>query len=117
MYALIDYNGEQIRIQEGEKVRVPYQKTLKVGSKIEFNQVLFFDDGKTKKIGNPYLKSISFKAKVDSHNKDSKVIVFKKKRRKGHQKKNGHQQPYTLLIVDKFNSKKITLIYMCYYAT
>lgn len=106
MYALIDYNGEQIKIQEGEKVRIPYQKTLKIGSKIEFNQVLFFDDGKTKKIGNPYLKSTSFKAKVDSHIKDSKVIVFKKKRRKGHQKKNGHQQPYTLLVIDKFNSKK-----------
>ena len=106
MYALVNYNGEQIKIQEGKKVRVPYQKTLKIGSKIEFNQVLFFDDGKTKKIGTPYLQSMSFKAKVDSHSKDSKIIVFKKKRRKGYQKKNGHQQSYTLLLVDKFNSKK-----------
>ena len=108
MYALVNYKGEQIRIQEGEKVKVPFQKDLKVGSKIEFDQVLFYDDGKTKKIGKPYLKSISLKAKVDSHIKDSKVIVFKKKRRKGYQKKNGHQQPFTLLLVDKFTSKKTT---------
>jgi len=106
MYALVNFKGEQIKIKEGEKVKVPFQKDLKVGSKIEFDQVLFFDDGKTKKIGKPYLKSISLKAKVDSHSKDSKIIVFKKKRRKGHQKKNGHQQPFTLLLVDKFTSKK-----------
>ena len=106
MYALVNYKGEQIKIQEGEKVKVPFQKDLKVGSKVEFQQVLFLDDGKTKKVGKPYLKSISLKAKVDSHSKDTKVIVFKKKRRKGHQKKNGHQQPFTLLLVDKFSSKK-----------
>ena len=108
MYALVNYKGVQIKIQEGEKVRVPYQKELKIGTKVEFDQVLFFDDGKAKKVGNPYLKSTSFKAKVDSHNKDTKVIVFKKKRRKGYQKKNGHQQPFTLLLIDKFTTKKIS---------
>ena len=49
MYALVNYKGEQIKIQEGEKVKVPFQKDLKVGSKVEFQQVLFLDDGKTKK--------------------------------------------------------------------
>ena len=106
MYALVNYNGEQIKIQEDAKVRIPYQKALKIGSKIEFNQVLFFDDGKTKKIGNPYLKSMSFNAKVDSHNKDSKVIVFKKKRRKGHQKKNGYRDNFTMIQVDKLSTSK-----------
>ena len=108
MYALVNYKGEQIKIEEGEKVRVPFQKDLKIGSKIEFDQILFYDDGKTKKIGNPYLKSITLNAKVDSHCKDAKVIVFKKKRRKGYQKKNGHKQPFTLLLIDKFTTKKNT---------
>ena len=108
MEALINYKGQQILLTEGEKVKIPYQKDLKPGSSMEFNEVLYFFDGKKRKIGNPYLKSFSVKGKVDSHFKDSKVVVFKKKRRKGHQKKNGHRQPYTLLQINKLQAKKTT---------
>ena len=69
----------------------------------------FFDDGKNKKVGNPYLKSLSFSGKIESHGKEKKIIVFKKKRRKGHQKKNGHQQQFTYVTIDKFSkTKKVT---------
>ena len=108
MEALINYKGQQILLTEGEKVRVPYQKDLKPGSKMEFNEVLYFFDGKKKQVGNPYIKSLSLEGKVDSHFRDSKVVVFKKKRRKGHQKKNGHRQPYTILKIDKLQAKKST---------
>ncbi len=101
MEALINYKGQQILLTAGEKVKIPYQKDLKPGSSMEFNEVLYFFDGKKRQIGNPYIKSFSVKGKVDSHFKDSKVIVFKMKRRKGYQKKNGHRQPYTLLQIDK----------------
>ena len=106
MYAIIDYKGQQILVEEGKKIKFPYLKDLKPGSTIEFDQVLYLFDGDKKKIGSPFIKGFSIKGKIDSHMKDPKVIVFKKKRRKGYQKKNGHKQPYTLLQVDKLNIKK-----------
>tara|TARA_Y100001968_G_scaffold230591_1_gene213479 strand:- start:18677 stop:19099 length:423 start_codon:yes stop_codon:yes gene_type:complete len=102
MYAVIDYTGKQILIKEGEKVKIPFLDQ-KVGHKVIFENVLLFDDGKTKKIGNPYIKSLSFSGKIESHGKEKKIIVFKKKRRKGHQKKNGHQQKFTYVTIDKFS--------------
>ena len=59
MYALVDYIGNQILIKEGEKVKIPFLDK-KVGSKVSFDNILFFDDGKNKKIGSPYIKSLSF---------------------------------------------------------
>ena len=106
MYALVDYKGTQILLKEGENIKVPYQSDLKKGSIIEFDKVLYYFDGKNKKIGNPYIKSLKLKGKVDSHIKDSKITVFKMKRRKGYQKKNGHKQPFTLLKIDKLNVSK-----------
>ena len=106
MEALVEYKGSQILIKERETVRVPYQKDLKPGSTVDLDQVLYFDDGKKKHIGTPYLKTIAFKVKVDSHGKDKKIVVFKKKRRKGYQKKNGHKQPFTLLKIDKLKVAK-----------
>ena len=105
MYALIDYIGNQILIKEGEKIKIPFLDQ-KVGSKVVFENVLFFDDGKNKRVGNPYLKSLSFSGKIDSHGKEKKIIIFKKKRRKGHQKKNGHQQQFTYVTIDKFSKTK-----------
>ena len=105
MYALIDYIGTQILIKEGDKVKIPFLDQ-KVGSKIVFENVLLFDDGKKKTIGNPYVKSLSFSGKIESHGKEKKVVVFKKKRRKGHQKKNGHQQQFTYITIDKFSKTK-----------
>ncbi len=104
MYALVDYIGNQILIKEGETVKIPFLDK-KVGTKIVFDNVLLFDDGKNKKVGSPYLKSISFSGKIESHGKEKKIIVFKKKRRKGYQKKNGHTQKYTCVSVGKLNPK------------
>jgi len=105
MYALVDYIGNQILIKEGEKIKIPFLDK-KIGSKVVFENVLFFDNDKEKKVGTPYLKSISFSGKIESHGKENKIIVFKKKRRKGHQKKNGHTQKFTYVTIDKFSAKK-----------
>jgi len=105
MYALVDYIGNQILIEEGKKIKIPFLNK-KVGSVVSFEKVLFFDDGKSKKIGNPYVKSISFSGKIDSHGKENKIIVFKKKRRKGHQKKNGHAEKFTYVTINKLTPKK-----------
>ena len=107
MYALVNYSGNQILVKEGEETKIPFTDQ-KIGSKLVFDNVLFVDDGKTKIIGSPYIKSYSIDASIVSHGKDKKIIVFKKKRRKGYQKKNGHRQNYTLVQVDKISSSKKT---------
>ena len=109
MYAIIEYKGNQILLKQGVKVRIPFTKECKVGSKIKFENVLFYDDGTKKYSGNPFVKNINFEAKVLSHEKDSKIIVFKQKRRKGYQKKNGYREDYTLVQIDKLAKAKKTV--------
>ena len=75
MYAIIDYKGNQILLKEGLKTRIPYTKECKVGSTVKFENVLFYDDGKKKHSGNPFIKNMNFQAKVLSHEKDSKIFV------------------------------------------
>jgi len=108
MYAIVNYKGNQILVKEGEDTRIPFLKDSKIGSTLNFDNVLFFDDGKKKHYGNPILKNINFKAKIVSHERDSKVIVFKKKRRKGYQKKNGYRDQFTVVKVDKLSTSKKT---------
>ena len=108
MYAIVNYKGNQILVREGENTRIPFLKDSKIGSTLNFDNVLFFDDGKKKHYGNPILKNINFKAKIVSHERDSKVIVFKKKRRKGYQKKNGYRDQFTVIKVDKLSTSKKT---------
>ena len=105
MYAIIDYKGNQILLKEGLKTRIPYTKEYKVGSTVKFENVLFYDDGKKKHSGNPFIKNMNFQAKVLSHEKDSKILIFKQKWRKGHQKKNGYRDNFTLIQVDKLSAK------------
>ena len=107
MYALVDYIGNQILLKEGKTVKIPFLDK-KIGTKIVFDNVLLFDDGKNKKIGTPYLKALSFNGKIESHGKEKKVIVFKKKRRKGYQKKNGHSQKFTCVSIGKLSTKTKT---------
>ena len=106
MYAIIDYKGNQILLKEGLKTRIPYTKECKVGSTVKFENVLFYDDGKKKHSGNPFIKNMNFQAKVLSHEKDSKILIFKQKRRKGHQKKNGYKDNFTLIQIDKLSTVK-----------
>jgi len=103
MYAIVNYKGSQILVKEGENTRIPFLKDSKIGSTLNFDNVLFFDDGKKKHYGNPILKNMNFKAKIVSHERDSKIIVFKKKRRKGYQKKNGYRDQFTVVKFDKLS--------------
>ena len=105
MYAIVNYKGNQILLKEGLKTRIPYTKECKVGSIVKFENVLFYDDGKKKHSGKPFVKNMNFQAKVLSHEKDSKILVFKQKRRKGYQKKNGYRDNFTLVQVDELSAK------------
>jgi len=90
MYAIVDIKGKQFKVEKDQTLEIP-KINDEVGSKIEFNKILLTNDN-GKISTNSSMKII---AKVLSHEVDNKVVVFKFKRRKGYQKKNGHKQQYT----------------------
>ena len=103
MYAIVEIAGKQFKVVEDQKLFV-HRLTDKEGSKVSFDKVYLLDDGKKVSIGTPALTGASVQAKVVSHLKDDKVIIFKKKRRKGYRVKNGHRQLLTELIIEKINA-------------
>jgi large subunit ribosomal protein L21 len=100
MFAIINVLGDQLKVLENGKYYVPLLKE-KVESEVTFKSVLMIGDSKNVKIGTPEVKGAKVTAKVLEHVKDDKVIVFKKKIRKGYKKKAGHRQQYTKIEVLK----------------
>ena len=105
MYAVVEIQGSQFKVSKDQKLYVN-RIDAKEGSKVSFDNVLLIDDGKKVQVGKPALSGTSVEAKVVSHLKDDKVIVFKKKRRKGYKVKNGHRQPITEIIIQGISEKK-----------
>ena len=105
MYALVEFAGKQFKVKEGSQIKVPYL-TEKIGSKVSLDNVLYFDNDNDKVVGTPFIDGMTINAKVEEHGRDQKVIVFKFKRRKGYQKKNGHRQRYSVLTIGKLGAKK-----------
>ena len=91
MYAIVEIAGQQFKVAKDQKVYV-HRLQGEAGSKVTFDNVLLLDDKGSVTIGAPAIKGASVTAQILSHLKGDKVIVFKKKRRKGYQKKNGHRQ-------------------------
>jgi len=103
MYAIVEIAGQQFKVAKDQKVFV-HRLVEKEGSKVSFDKVLLLDDGKVT-IGAPVIKNAVITAKVLSHLKGDKVIVFKKKRRKGYQKKNGHRQYLSEIQIENISTK------------
>ena len=103
MYAIVEIAGKQFKVIKDQKLFV-HRLMDKEGSKVSFDKVYLLDDGKKVFIGTPAITGASVQAKVVSHLKDDKVIVFKKKRRKGYRVKNGHRQALTELIIEKISA-------------
>ncbi len=94
MYVIVTIAGQQMKVTDNQSVIV-HRLNAKEGDIVEFDQVLMSEtDGKSK-FGSPLLSGAKVSAKVVSHLKGDKVIVFKKKRRKTYQKSNGHRQQFT----------------------
>jgi len=91
MYAIVEIAGQQFKVAKDQKVYV-HRLQGEEGSKVTFDNVLLLDNKGNVTIGAPAIKGASVTAQILSHLKGDKVIVFKKKRRKGYQKKNGHRQ-------------------------
>jgi large subunit ribosomal protein L21 len=98
MYAIVEIAGLQYKVERKQRVFVN-RLEAKEGATIEFDKVLLIDNDGKITLGNPVVSGARVAAKVISHLKDDKVIVFKKKRRKGYQKWNNHRQPLTELLV------------------
>ena len=99
MYAIVEIAGQQFKVAQDQKLFV-HRLDAKEGDKVSFDKVLLLDDGKKVTVGAPAINGASVEAKVTSHLKGDKVIVFKKKRRKGYRVKNGHRQALTELIIE-----------------
>ena len=103
MYAIVEIAGQQFKVVQDQKLYV-HRLADKEGAKVSFDQVYLLDDGKKVTLGAPAITGASIEAKVVSHLKGDKVIVFKKKRRKGYRVKNGHRQALTELVIEKIQA-------------
>lgn len=102
MYAVVEIAGQQFRVNPSEKLYVPKLEG-EVDSVVKFDKVLLLANDTKITVGNPVIKGSSVVAKVLGHVKDDKVIVFKKKRRKGYRVKRGHRQQYTQIEITSIN--------------
>lgn len=102
MYAVVEIAGKQFKVGQNDKIYVPSLKD-KVGAKVKFDRVLLLDDKQKTDVGNPFVAGASIEDRIVDHAKGEKVIVFKKKRRKGYRVKRGHRQRYTQVQITKIS--------------
>jgi len=99
MYAIVEIAGQQFKVAKDQKVFV-HRLPAEEGSKVSFDNVLLIGDGDKVTVGAPAIDGAQVGAKVLKHLKGDKVVVFKKKRRKGYRKKNGHRQSLTEIVIE-----------------
>jgi len=104
MYAIVDIAGQQFKVEKDQKLYV-HRLEVEEGKKVSFDKVLLIDTGNKVSVGDPVVKGASVDAKVISHLKGDKVLVFKKKRRKGYKKLNGHRQYLTQIQIEGISEK------------
>ena len=102
MYAVIKTGGKQYRVAAGEKIKVE-QIPADVGAEVSLNEVLMVVSGETVKVGSPFLEGVSVTAKVLAQGRHPKVRIFKMRRRKHYQKRQGHRQNFTELEIAAIN--------------
>lgn len=103
MYAILDVNNRQYKVKQGQEIYVDLQDA-EVGTDLKFNKILLAEDGGSVRVGTPSLPNASVSAKVLDHVKGDKVIVFKKKRRKGYRVKKGHRQQFTKIRIENITA-------------
>lgn len=114
MYAIVDIAGQQFKVKAGQKLKV-HRMEAEEGKHVELGNVLLVSNGNSISVGTPTVDGARIAAKVLNHGKGDKVLVFKKKRRKGYKKMNGHRQYLTELWIEgilgkgeKFDASKST---------
>ena len=104
MYAIVEVLGDQVRVEPGGETVVPHMSDKSEGDEITLNKVLLISGEGEPIVGRPSVEGASVSATVTGHFKDDKVIVFKKKRRTGYHKKQGHRQQYTRIRIDEIKT-------------
>ncbi len=102
MYAIVEIAGQQFKVSKDQKVYV-HRLAAEEGASLTFDKVLLVDNAGSITLGAPAITGASIGAKVLKHLQGDKVIVFKKKRRKGYKKKNGHRQALTQIVIEGIN--------------
>ncbi len=98
MYAVVEIAGQQFKVQKDQKIFV-HRLAAEAGQKLEFERVLLIDNGGQISLGAPAIEGAKVTAEVVEHVKGDKIIIFRKKRRKGYKKKNGHRQSFTSIVI------------------
>jgi len=104
MYAIVEIAGQQFKVEKDQQLYV-HRLEGKEGDKVDFHDVLLIDDNGDVNVGAPAIDGAKVTAKILQHLKGDKVIVFKKKRRKGYKKKNGHRQFLTQIEINAIVAK------------
>lgn len=104
MYAIVEIAGQQFKVEKDQQLFV-HRLEGKEGSKVSFDNVLLIDNKGKVNVGAPVIAGANVSAKILEHLKDDKVIVFKKKRRKGYKVKNGHRQYLTKIQIEAISEK------------
>ncbi len=105
MYAIVDISGKQYKVEKGDRIQVA-RLSDEIGITILFEKVLLTDDGKAVKIGKPTIKGAKVEGELVENIRGKKILVYKKKRRKGYQRKNGHRQDYSLIDIKSIQIAK-----------
>lgn len=103
MYAIVEIAGQQFKVENNQEIFV-HRLSGDEGSAVTFDRVLLVDNGGKVSVGAPAVAGASISAKILTHVKGDKVLVFKKKRRKGYQKMNGHRQAFTKVKIESINA-------------
>jgi large subunit ribosomal protein L21 len=103
MYAIVNIAGQQFKVVKDQYVFVHRLRDTSEGASIEFDNVLLVENQGKVVVGTPAIQGAKVSAKVLSHLKGDKVIVFKKKRRKGYKKRNGHRQCFTKILIENIS--------------
>ena len=103
MYAIVEIAGQQFKVAKDQKVFV-HRLSEEEGASVTFDNVLLIGEGENITLGAPAIEGAQVGAKITRHLKGDKVIVFKKKRRKGYQKKNGHRQSLSEIVIESIVS-------------
>jgi large subunit ribosomal protein L21 len=99
MYAIVEIAGQQFKVNKDQKIFVHRQEG-ELGEKLTFDRVYLIENENEIKVGTPVVDGASVNASIVSHVRGDKVLVFKKKRRKGYQKMNGHRQNFTQILIE-----------------
>lgn len=104
MYAIVEIAGLQYKVEKDQRLYVN-RLNVEEGTKVTFDRVLLIDDNGKVNVGAPVINGASVEATVNGEVKGDKVLIFKKKRRKGYQKMNGHRQKFTSITINNISAK------------